>query len=136
MAFGLGEGTLALMDVGAFVDGTSDSAALRFTVEAARSFMNPIVISPDSTRIATVPRNEPIRIWSASDGAPIAEFDVRVADGGVGFHPTEPWVYVADGTDVVVHTLDVDQLLAMAATDAGRRLTDDECRQYLHRSCD
>jgi hypothetical protein len=39
----------------------------------------------------------------------------------------------ADGW-VKIHSMDTDELLALAARRVSRQLTDDECRIYLHRS--
>jgi WD40 repeat protein len=93
-----------------------------------------LAFSPDGSRIATASDDGLVRLFDAETGAP----DLRLrgsgcAVEGVAFSPDGTKLASTSWCDGVrVWALDVDDLLEIARREAGRSLTDEECRQYLH----
>jgi hypothetical protein len=73
--------------------------------------------------------------WQVDTGELVAQFGTADALTAVAFHPTEPWVYVGEGTTITRHTLDLDELIEISEAGLTRTLTDAECRQYLQHAC-
>jgi WD40 repeat protein len=93
-----------------------------------------LAFSPDGSRIAIASVDGLVRLFDAETGAP--ELRVRgsgCAVEGVAFSPDGKKLASTSWCDGVrVWALDVDDLLEIARREAGRSLTDEECRQYLH----
>jgi WD40 repeat protein/serine/threonine protein kinase len=107
----------------------------RLTVLAGSSGdVKDLAFSPDGSRIATASVDGRVRLFDANTGAQrLVLRGSGCAVWGVAFSP--------DGTslasssecdDVRIWALDIDDLLKIALREAGRSLTDEECRQYLH----
>jgi serine/threonine protein kinase/DNA-binding SARP family transcriptional activator/WD40 repeat protein len=136
VAVGTDGGDVLIYDLDDLIAGVDQGEALRTRIAAHDSLIVPLVFSPDGTLIATVGRgNEPARIWRVDTGELVAEFGTPETRTAIAFHPTEPWVYVGEGTTITRHTLDVDELITIAKANLTRNLSDDECRQYLERAC-
>lgn len=130
------EGTFAVFGLSELLGGFALSDSTRLAdVDSNATFIDPIVLSLDASLVGTVGRDEPVRVWDGVTGDPVAVFPVKTPDASAAFHPTEPWVYIADGNTVTVHTLDVDELVELAYNDVTRELTEAECRQFLRRAC-
>jgi WD40 repeat protein/DNA-binding SARP family transcriptional activator len=93
-----------------------------------------LAFSPDGSRIATASVDGLVRLFDADTGA--RELRLRgsgCAVEGVAFSPdgrklaSTSWC-----AGVRVWALDIDDLLEIARREAGRSLTAEECRQYLH----
>jgi WD40 repeat protein/DNA-binding SARP family transcriptional activator len=93
-----------------------------------------LAFSPDGSRIAMASADGLVRLFDAETGAP--EFRLRgsgCAVEGVAFSPDGMKLASTSWCDGVrVWALDIDDLLEIARREAGRSLTDEECRQYLH----
>lgn len=93
-----------------------------------------LTFSPDGSRIATASVDGLVRLFDAETGAP--ELRLRgsgCAVEGVAFSPDGMKLASTSWCDGVrVWALDIDDLLEIARREAGRSLTDPECRQYLH----
>jgi WD40 repeat protein len=93
-----------------------------------------LAFSPDGSRIAIASVDGLVRLFDAETGAP--ELRLRgsgCAVEGVAFSPDGMKLASTSWCDGVrVWALDIDDLLEIARREAGRSLTDDECRQYLH----
>jgi WD40 repeat protein len=93
-----------------------------------------LAFSPDGSRIATATVDGLVRLFDAETGAP--ELRLRgsgCAVEGVAFSPDGKKLASTSWCDGVrVWALDVEDLLEIARREAGRSLTDAECRQYLH----
>ncbi len=94
------------------------------------------VASPDGRFVATTSRsNEPVTVWDASDGSPVASLDPNLVAGipYIFFHPDDPYVtLLGEGGILLTYTLDTDQLVEIARERVTRSLSDTECQTFLH----
>ena len=93
-----------------------------------------LVFSPDGSRIAAASVDGQVRLFDADTGA--QQLSLRgsgCAVEGVAFSPDGTKLASTSWCDGVrIWALDIDDLLEIARREAGRSLTDEECRQYLH----
>jgi WD40 repeat protein/DNA-binding SARP family transcriptional activator len=93
-----------------------------------------LAFSPDGSRIAIASVDGLVRLFDAETGAP--QLGLRgsgCAVEGVAFSPDGTRLASTSWCDGVrIWALDVDDLLEIARREAGRSLTDEECREYLH----
>jgi WD40 repeat protein len=89
--------------------------------------------SPDGSRIAIASVDGRVRLFDADTGAPqLVLPGSGCAVEGVAFSPDGTKLASSSGCDGVrIWALDIDDLLGIARREAGRSLTDDECRRYL-----
>jgi WD40 repeat protein/DNA-binding SARP family transcriptional activator len=92
-----------------------------------------LAFSPDGSRIATASVDGVVRLFDADTGA--LRLSLRgsgCAVEGVAFSPDGVKLASTSWCDGVrIWALDIDDLLEIARREAGRSLTDEECRQYL-----
>jgi WD40 repeat protein/DNA-binding SARP family transcriptional activator len=93
-----------------------------------------LAFSPDGSRIAIATADGLVRLFGADTGAPQLNLHGSgCAVEGVAFSPDGMKLASTSWCDGVrVWALDIDDLLEIARREAGRSLTDEECRQYLH----
>jgi WD40 repeat protein len=93
-----------------------------------------LVFSPDGSSVATASVDGLVRLFDADTGA--QQLSLRgsgCAVEGVAFSPDGTRLASTSWCDGVrIWALDIDDLLEIARREAGRSLTDEECRQYLH----
>jgi len=91
-------------------------------------------VSPDGTKIASADFSGLVRIWDLQSGKPLQ--DVPFTDTPIEnvefLDDSHLLVAPAHGTDTVIVTLDVDELLRIARSRLTRGFTREECRTYLH----
>ncbi|HXJ63920.1 MAG TPA: hypothetical protein VNN79_09210, partial [Actinomycetota bacterium] len=96
--------------------------------------VNDLVYSADGSRIATASEDGLVRLFDAATGA--QQLSLRgsgCAVEGVAFSPDGTKLASSSECDGVrIWALDIDDLLSIAQREAGRTITDAECRQYLH----
>jgi WD40 repeat protein/DNA-binding SARP family transcriptional activator len=93
-----------------------------------------LVFSADGSRVATASVDGLVRLFDADTGA--RRLSLRgsgCAVEGVAFSPDGTKLASTSWCDGVrIWALDIDDLLEIARREAGRSLTEVECRQYLH----
>jgi WD40 repeat protein len=93
-----------------------------------------LVFSPDGSRIAIASVDGLVRLFDADTGA--QQLSLRgsgCAVEGVAFSPDGTRLASTSWCDGVrIWALDIDDLLEIARREAGRAITDEECRQHLH----
>jgi WD40 repeat protein len=93
-----------------------------------------LVFSPDGSRIAVASEDGRVQLFDAESGA--LQLNLRGSGcpvEGVAFSPDGTKLASTSWCDGVrIWALDIDDLLDIARREAGRTLTDAECRQYLH----
>ena len=133
----VGLNRLYVLDVAMLRSGASIDEAVRLELPGHESLVLRVAVSPDGSMAATGSPNEPLKLWNLTTGRRIAEF------GGVtpfahdgAFHPTRPWLMVAISPNQIrIHTLDLDELVAIAETRLSRPMTEEECQQYFREPC-
>lgn len=90
--------------------------------------------SPDGSRIAIASAYGLVRLFDADTGAPQLSLQgLGCAAEGVAFSPDGMRLASTSWCQGVrIWALDIDDLLGIARRGAGRAITDEECRQYLH----
>jgi WD40 repeat protein/DNA-binding SARP family transcriptional activator len=93
-----------------------------------------LAFSPDGSRIAIATVDGSVRLFDADTGSPQPGLPGSgCAVEGVAFSPDGRKLASSSRCDgVQIWALDIDDLLEIARREAGRSLTDEECRQYLH----
>jgi WD40 repeat protein len=126
IAIGGSEGLAEIRDV--------ESGAIMAVLQGPSGGATDIDYSPDGSRIATASVDGLVRLFDADTGAP--QLSLRgsgCAVEGVAFSPDGGKLASTSWCDGVrIWALDIDDLLEIARREAGRSLTDEECRQYLH----
>lgn len=93
-----------------------------------------LVYSPDGSRVATASVDGVARVFDAATGA--QQLSLRGSGCevlGVAFSPDGTKLASTSWCDGVrIWALDIDDLLEIARREAGRAITEAECRQYLH----
>lgn len=139
VAFGPGD-----MFATAGLDGTAriwalDSGGETVTVLTHDAPVNQVAISPDGSRMATTGDDGTARLWDGATGEELLTFYGHTKlVFGAAFSPDGRFLATAsaDGT-VALHLLPIDEFVELARERVTRELTDDECRQFLHRDeCD
>ena len=109
-----------------------DEDAPSWTIEVPGNVID-LEFSPDGTTIAMAGADSSVRLVDAATGAERLvlhghESFVRSVD----FSPDGSMLASQEPGMVRVWALDIDELLAIAASEVSRSLTIDECRRYLH----
>ncbi|MDH3250259.1 MAG: WD40 repeat domain-containing protein, partial [Acidimicrobiia bacterium] len=128
------DGTLRIYDFNALMTGKSAAEALLDEIDAHNNFTPGLDISGDGRHLVSVSWDEPGRVWDLDSGRLVAT--VGTVAPAVGFHPTEPLLYVAESGQLDVVELDTAKVLEDARSSLTRDLTAAECERYLRRSCD
>ena len=90
-------------------------------------------ISPDGTKIAAADFSGLVRIWDLRSGKPLQDLPFDTPIENVEFLDNRHLLIApANGPDVLIMTLDVDELLRIAHSRLTRGFTQEECRIYLH----
>ena len=96
--------------------------------------VNDLVFSPDGSRIAVASVDGLVRVFDADTGAQQLSLQGSGCEvQGVAFSPDGTKLASTSLCDGVrIWALDIDDLLSIARREAGRTITEAECRQYLH----
>lgn len=93
-----------------------------------------VVFGPDGSRLVTVSRDGAARPWDARTGQEVLTLS---GEGGAlsdaVFSPDGSRLVVSGEAGIRVYLLDLGDLEALARARVTRRLTRDECQEYLHR---
>jgi hypothetical protein len=93
-----------------------------------------VAFSPDGTLIATVGKDRAVRTWEVDSGREILTIEGLIATTtDIAFSPDGTRLATGDDDGVVrVYALRIEDLVRLARQRLTRRLTDQECLQYLH----
>jgi WD40 repeat protein len=131
-------GLLSVLDVETVLSGAPIEEAVDIEIAAHDTLILTVMLSPDGTTAATAAFDEPLKLWDLESGQSLGEF----GPGGFGnphlgdFHPTLPHLLVTTPPNQVrIHTLNIDELVAIAEAGLSRDMTEPECQQYFRGSC-
>jgi WD40 repeat protein len=95
------------------------------------------VFSPDDTLLATISFDGTVKLWDVATGAEIQTLPGTANSGReVVFSPDGKFLAATSSSGLVpIFVLPLEDLLDLAQSRVTRTLTNEECRQYLHRSC-
>jgi DNA-binding SARP family transcriptional activator/WD40 repeat protein len=90
-------------------------------------------ISPDGTKIAAADFSGLVRIWDLRSGKPLQDLPFDMPIENIEFLDNRHLLIApANGPDLLIMTLDVDELLRIAHSRLTRGFTQEECSTYLH----
>ena len=138
VAIGRSSGDIDLFSLGSLARGSEPKDALVRTIPAHNGFIIRTEFSPNGRSVASVSWDEPARVWDVDSGQRVGEFGApnEFALVAFGYHQTEPWIHATLPGDILVtYTLDIDELVEIAESRLSRDMTEEECQQYLRRSC-
>jgi WD40 repeat protein len=106
----------------------------RATLVGLQGQVKDLDISADGTMIASADFSGLVRIWDLPSGKPLQDIPfANVPIQNAKFlDDRHLLVTPANGPEVVIVTLDVDELLRIARSRLTRAFTQEECRTYLH----
>jgi WD40 repeat protein len=134
----MGNSRLYLLDLPMLLSGAPVDEALLLELPGHDALVLRYKVSPDGSMGATGSWDEPFKLWDLQTGKLLGEFggvtEGRVHDGG--FHPTLPYLMVTTPpNEVRIHTLDIDELIAIAMAGLSRDMTEEECQRYFREPC-
>jgi WD40 repeat protein len=136
LILGGADGNVYVYDFERITAGAEPDEALITSIAAHSSSVYRVVVSADSSRLLTAAFGEPARLWDLESASLIGEFGTDVEITGLGFHSSEPWVFIGESGTVSAYTYEADELVQIARERLTRTLTEDECALYLLRPCD
>jgi WD40 repeat protein/DNA-binding SARP family transcriptional activator/class 3 adenylate cyclase len=105
-------------------------------VPARPGFASSLLFSPDGDRVAVGGSDPTVSVYDARSGD--LQLTLRGLHWGswnLDFSPDGGALAAATHTEVRVWAMDIDDLLRIARDELTRRLTTEECDQYLHAAC-
>jgi WD40 repeat protein len=114
-----------------------DSGESQVRLPSTGSPVGDVEFSPDGTRIAAGSDDGTVRLFDLESGDQLLVLrghDYLVS--GIAFSPDGAKLASASPDGIIrIWALELDDLIRIARDNLTRRLTDAECRQYLHRPC-
>lgn len=128
-----------MLDVPALLAGVSTSEAVVDRIGMFEPVVATVVVSPDSTTVASSANGTPLQLWDLRSG----EFLEAFGDFEDGFHfadfdpdPSIKHLLVTSPpNEVRVYTLDIDELVQIAESRLTRDMTEAECQQFFRGPC-
>lgn len=131
---------MCVFDVATLISGGPVQDAVRLEIAAHDSLVLTVAVSPDGSQAATSAWTEPLKLWDLETGELLGQFGgplVGLVIHDADFHPTLPYLSVTTPpNEVRIHTLDIDQLIAIAEDGLSRDMTEDECERYFRQPCE
>lgn len=116
------------------IDG--EAVRLHAILDGHSSVVWDVVFNLDDTQVATIGFDGVVKLWDVATGTERLSLPGDDNNGReVAFSPDGNLLAVTTGTGLVhLYVLSVADLMALAESRVTRSLTDEECRQYLHRA--
>lgn len=134
LAIGTNGPQALVIDLTALAEGSSIEQAIVFDREVHASRAPKAVITDDGI-MATSGADGAYRFWDLDSGEMTMELEVTglLGSGMFDFSPDFRSFYYEDEGGIIRHMpVETDEMIALATSVAGRTLTDEECRTYLH----
>ncbi len=128
-----------IFDVAMLRAGAPEDEAVIREIPAHDTSILRVTVSRDGSMAASWGQSEPVKVWDIDTGQLLGQFGSKIDDGyrDADFHPSLPQLVVTSPpNEVRIHTLDVDELIAIAESRLSRDMTEEECEQYFRRSCE
>ena len=127
--------TAVVIDVERMVSGAPDSEFIVFNQDV-HTGNTPLVIPTSNGKTATGSFDGFYRLWDTATGERLMEIDVREKSTipSLGFSSDESIFYYNQKGSIGAVPTDTDEMVELARSSVTRSLTDDECREYLHRA--
>lgn len=113
---------------------TQDWSLLR-TMTGHAGAVEDVTFDQDGSRVATAGSDHTVRIWNVETGDELWKLEGHPDPvESVAFHPNGKHIASMSATNwaVWIWTLDTDELIEIAESRVTRRMTDRECKVYLH----
>jgi WD40 repeat protein len=139
LVLGTWGGTVYIFDVALLRAGAPEDEAVIREIPAHDTSILRVSVSRDGSKAATWGQSEPVKVWDLDTGQLLGQFGGKIDDGfrDADFHPSLPQLIVTSPpNEVRIHTLDDDDLIAIAQSRLSRDMTEGECEQYFRRSCE
>jgi WD40 repeat protein/transcriptional regulator with XRE-family HTH domain len=97
------------------------------------AWVNQVTFSHDGKFLASGSNDGTARIWDVATGVNILTLPVDIGgSGGVSFKPDGKQLAVGGSQGIYIFTLPIGDVIALAKSRVTRKLTIEECQEYLH----
>lgn len=113
---------------------SGDEYIMKAVLQGHGSAVWDIVFSPDGSLAATISFDEKVKLWDTASGLELQTLPGAGNNGReLDFSPDGTYLAATSGDGLVrLYILPIEGLIATAESRVARKLSNEECRQYLH----